>query len=307
MTQPNNTSVVEAPLISSALSITVFCIAAMYMLKYAPQHSPGAADSFMQDVFSGAANHLHINHVPWHVANAGAHRHCSYRPVHTSWVNLGKALEKQPMGQRNAGPTNSAVEASNKAQASAQAPWTVQSIKLQSLPQFISRDSLPDEFSLNYIEVEAQEMEPFICQIYEWVFSNFNAQKSMHKIALLAGIYISKILPDIFTDEAYNAKPRDGEHMITQALRVLPWNPNRSTQKGCRLEKQFIAMVPAYIIAVYEMDSPLRKCFADHQGKSFPLRWNSKNSNKGIGSLLMMRLGLAKAKGQRFWKGGVFN
>jgi hypothetical protein len=239
--------------------------------------------------------------VPWHVANGGARGCRSHKPVHMSWVNLGKASEKQPMGQRNARPTNSAAEASNKAQATdARAPWAVQSIKLQSLPQFICRDSFPDEFSLNHIEVEALEMEPLIHQIYEWVFSNFDARKPMHKIALLAGIYISKILPDIFTDGAYNAKPGDGDRMIMQALRALPWNPNRGTRRGCRSEKHFIVMVPVYIITVYEEESPLRKYFADHQGKGFPLWWNSKNSNKGIGSLLMMCLGLAKAKGQRF-------
>lgn len=54
----------------------------------------------------------------------------------------------------------------------------------------------------------------------------------MHKIALLAGIYISKILLDIFTDEAYNAKPGDGESTIMQALRALSWNPNRGTKKN---------------------------------------------------------------------------
>lgn len=102
ITWPNNPLVVGAPLISLALSTTVFCITTTYMLKYAPQDSPRAADSFMQDVFSGAANHLHINYVPWHAANAGAWGCCSRRPMHTSWVNLDKALEKQPMSQRNA-------------------------------------------------------------------------------------------------------------------------------------------------------------------------------------------------------------
>jgi hypothetical protein len=308
MTQPNKPSVVTAPLISSAPSTTVFRIAVTYMLKYAPQHSSRAAESFMQDAFSGAANHLHINHVPWHVANTGARGRRSRTPVHTSWVNLGKASGSQTMSQAKARQPNGAAEASKKAQASdARAPWAVQSITLQSLPQFISRDSLPDEFCLENIDIEKGEKEPLIRQIYEWVFTNFNSRKPIHKIALLAGIYISKILPDIFTDGAYNPELGDGGYAITQALRALPWNPNRSTRKGCRSENQFIAMVPAYIIAVYEPESPLRRYFADRQGKSFPQRWNSKNSNKGIGSLLMIRLGLANAKGKRIWKGGIFN
>ncbi|KAG2358122.1 hypothetical protein BDR07DRAFT_1489883 [Suillus spraguei] len=279
MMRADNPSVVGAPLIYSAPSTTVFCIAGIYMLKYAPQHSPQAADSFMQDAFCGAANHLHINHVPWHVANVGL--------VGITLVSLCIRL----------GPTNSAAEASNKAQATdARAAWAVNSITLRSLPQFISRDSLPEEFSLDNIDVERGETEPLICQIYEWVFAIFNPWKPIHKIALLAGIYISRILPDIFTNGEYSPAVGDGGRAITQALRALPWNPNRSTRRGSRSTNQFIVMVPAYIIAVYEADSPLQKYFADHQGKGFPLRWNSKNSNKGIGSLLMIRLGLANAQ-----------
>ncbi|KAG2133214.1 uncharacterized protein EDB93DRAFT_1107674 [Suillus bovinus] len=50
-------------------------------------------------------------------------------------------------------------------------------------------------------------------------------------------------------------------------------------------------MVPAYIISVYERDK-----------KS---KWNSKNSAKGIGSLNLVRMGLARARSSRIFKGGV--
>ncbi|KAG1724688.1 hypothetical protein EDB19DRAFT_1915438 [Suillus lakei] len=143
MTWPNNPSVIGAPLISSAPSTIVFCIAAKHILKHAPQHSPQAADSFMQDAFTGAANHLHINHVPWHVVNTGARSHHSRKP---------------------------------------------------SLPTFSSMDSLPDEFTIDHIDIEEGKTELLNKDIYEWVFNNFDICKPIHKIALLASIYISKIL-----------------------------------------------------------------------------------------------------------------
>ncbi|KAG1777123.1 hypothetical protein EV702DRAFT_1197446 [Suillus placidus] len=81
-----------------------------------PPSFPQHLDHFLQDVFSGLANHLHINHVPWHVANVGARGRCSFKPMHMSWINLGKPPETQTVGQRNAGPgINHAAEASKKA------------------------------------------------------------------------------------------------------------------------------------------------------------------------------------------------
>jgi hypothetical protein len=62
-------------------------------------------------------------------------------------------------------------------------------------------------------------------------------------------------------------------------------------------------MAQAYIISMYERDSPLRDYFATK--KSFPSPWNTKNSAKGIGPFNLVRMGLAKARSTRIFKGGV--
>jgi len=216
---------------------------------------------------------------------------------------LGKSSDPVPSTRRNQNPADLAAEAARIAQASdARAPWAVESITLQSLPDFITRDSLPDEFSLDHIDCSKDAL---LKEIYEWVFANFDRNKPIHMIALLAGIFISHILPDLFWDEQdrpSNAKVST-ERSCTAAVRALPWKPNRGTRKGSTWKPQFISMVPAYIIAVYDAQSPLRRYFA--RKNAFPSQWNAKNSAKGIGSLNLVRLGLAKARSSRVFKGGA--
>ncbi|KAG2127667.1 hypothetical protein DEU56DRAFT_758552 [Suillus clintonianus] len=155
------------------------------------------------------------------------------------------------VGHANPHPINLAAEAAKKAQASdAHAPWAVESVTLQSLPDFFSWNSLPNEFSLDNIECNGDST---LTQIYEWVFANFNREKPIHKIALLTGIYFSHMLPDVFWDAKDKPSNRKllGEASSTAAVRTLPWKPNKGSRKGSTWRPQFIAMVPAYIISVY--------------------------------------------------------
>ncbi|KAG1882289.1 uncharacterized protein F5891DRAFT_991348 [Suillus fuscotomentosus] len=144
-----------------------------------------------------------------------------------------------------------------------------------------------------------------LTEIYEWVFANFDREKPVHKIALLAGIYFSHVLPDMFWDvkDRPSNDKMQGERSATNAIRSIPWKANKGTRKGSTWRPQFIAMVPAYIISVYERESPLRDYFA--RKKAFPNQWNAKNSAKGIGSFNLVRMGLAKARSTRIFKGGV--
>jgi hypothetical protein len=277
------------------------------MLKYAPPNSPAAAEKCIQRAYIIAANTLQIQHIPWHASNPGARGRPSRKAVHNSWVNLGKSSILEPaastMGRNASRPVDLAAEAAKKAQASdARAPWAVESISLQSLPDFFARDCLPDEFTLDNIDCNGDTM---LTEIYEWVFANFDREKPIHKIALLAGIYFSHALPDVFWDVKDKPSPSQmaGERLATSAVRSMPWKPNKSTRKGSTYRPQFIAMVPAYVISVYERESPLRDYYATK--KAFPGPWNAKNSAKGIGSFNLVRMGLAKARSTRIFKGGV--
>ncbi|KAG1720751.1 hypothetical protein EDB19DRAFT_1835830 [Suillus lakei] len=310
MSRETNPAPIAAPLISSGCSTPVFRVALAHMRKYAPQDSPTHADKFLHDAFIVAANHLHINNVPWH-RPAGPRGRRSRKPVFDSWVNLGKAVDLQAIKRNHTQPGNAAAEASQRAQATdSRAAWAADSITLQSLPDYILRSRLPDEFSLGSIDLadsaSSDGQEPSSREIYEWVFANFNINKPLHQIALIASIYLSRIIPDIFWANSDKPKAHTVTNHIalTNAIRALPWKPNASGRKGCRLPQQFIAMVPAYILAVYDDTSPLRIHSDKRSPKNFPKPWNAKNSAKGIGPLLLVRLGLLRAVGGRVWKGG---
>jgi hypothetical protein len=307
MTRVESPSSVAAPLILTAPSTAVFRIAYARMLKYAPPNSPAAAEKCIQRAYIIAANNLQIQHIPWHMSNPGARGRPSRKAVHNSWVNLGKSSILEPAssttGRHASRPVDLAAEAAKKAQASdARAPWAVESITLQSLPDFFARDCLPDEFTMDNIECSGDAM---LTEIYEWVFANFDREKPVHKIALLAGIYFSQMLPDVFWDvkDKPSASQMAGERLATSAVRSMPWKPNKGTRKGSTWRAMFIPMVAAYIISVYERGSPLRDYYATK--KAFPGTWNAKNSAKGIGSFNLVRMGLAKAKSTRIFKGGV--
>lgn len=297
---------VAAPLISTASSPMVFKVAHIYMSKFVPRHSPDSATQFLQNAFIIAANHLHINNIPWHLSGGRGRRH--RKPHFESWINLGKAAQLPSAKSLASQGNNGAEEASQRAQASdSRAAWAACSITLQSLPEFLSRTVPPDEFSMDSIALDKTESKDSIVrQTYQWAFAEFNISKPLHQLAILVGIYVSKLIPNLFYDS--DNRP-DHEHYktmfaFTQAVRAMTWMPN-SSRKGCKIAAQFIAMVPVYIMAVFDRSSPLHDHF--DKARSFPTAWNKKHSNKGIGPLLLIRLGLAKARSGRIWKGGVFN
>ncbi|KAG1849284.1 hypothetical protein DFJ58DRAFT_729576 [Suillus subalutaceus] len=280
---------IATPLIFNGGSTPVFRITLTYMRKYAPQDSTQSSERFLQEAFIIAANHLHINNIPWHGA-AGLCGRRRQKPVFDSWLS------------------NAAANASQCAQVTdTRTAWSAELITLQSLADYILRSRLPDEFAIESIELPrgpTAGSKPSVSMIYEWVFANFDINKPLHQIALIAGIYVSQILPDLFFADSNKSQGNvTNPVMLTKAIRALPWKPHRRSRKGCRLPSQFIAMVPAYIIAVYAPTSSL--CIHLKSGNSFPTIWNSKNIAKGIGPLLLVRLGLASALSHRIWKGGL--
>ncbi|KAG1849455.1 hypothetical protein DFJ58DRAFT_729535 [Suillus subalutaceus] len=298
---------IATPLIFNGVSTPVFRITLTYMRKYAPQDSTQSSERFLQEAFIITTNHLHINNIPWHGA-AGLCGRRRQKPVFDSWVNLGKAIDSQAIECHHTQLSNAAANASRCAQVTdTRTAWSAELITLQSLADYILRSRLPDELAIESIELPrgpTAGSKPSVSMIYEWVFANFDIDKPLHQIALTAGIYVSQILPDLFfTDSDKSQGNVTNPVMLTKAIRALPWKPHRRSHKGCRLPSQFIAMVPAYIIAVYAPTSPLRIHLKS--GNSFPTIWNSKNIAKGIGPLLLVRLGLASALSHRIWKGGL--
>lgn len=303
MSRPTNPIAIAAPLIFNGTSPMVFRVALVYMSKFIPRHSSQAAETFLQNALIIAANHLHINNIPWHRAGGCGRRF--RKPHFESWINLGKVIQLPLKKTLAANTTNGAAEASHRAQASdSRAAWSASSISLQSLHDFLSRTVPPDEFCMESITWDRTEPQDSINRrCYQWAFSEFSMSLPLHQLALIIGIYVSKLVPDLF----YNIDDRperDGYHSafaFTLAIRAMKWSPNTS-RKGCKVALPFITMVPVYIMSVFDRSSPLYEYF--DANRSFPSTWTKKHSNKGIGPLLLIRLGLAKALTARVWKGG---
>ncbi|KAG2356306.1 hypothetical protein BDR07DRAFT_1380905 [Suillus spraguei] len=326
MSRPTDPVSIAAPLISTGTSPMVFRVALVYMSKFVPRDSPNAANLFLQNAFIIAANHLHINNIPWHLAGGRGRRF--QKPHFLSWINLGKAAQLPTAKLLAPHGINGAEEASQRTQASdSRAAWAACSITLQSLPDFLSRTIPPDEFCMNNVGLDVsnskksnkrvnrnavpdsnqQKLKCIIRDTYQWAFAEFDMSRPLHQLAILVGIYVSKVVPDIFYD--YDDFPDHESYKtmldFTLAVHEMRWLPHTGGRKGCKVAAQFITMVPVYIMAVFDYSSPLHGHFDVF--KSFPTAWNKKHSNKGIGPLLLIRLGLAKARSGRIWKGGVLN
>ncbi|KAG2335563.1 hypothetical protein BDR05DRAFT_1006676 [Suillus weaverae] len=306
MSRPTNPVPVAAPLISNSSSPMVFRVALIYMSKFVPRHSPNAATQFLHNAFIIAANHLHINNIPWHLAGGRGRRHS--KPHFESWINLGKATQLPTVQSLASQTKNGAAEASQRAQASdTRAAWAACSITLQSLPDFLSRTVPPDEFCMDSVTLDKSDgKDSIVHKTYQWAFAEFDMSRPLHQLAILVGVYVSKLIPDLFYDMDDRPDHESYRTMFafTKAVREMPWISN-SRRKGCKIAAQFVAMVPVYIMAVFDRSSPLHDHF--ERTKTFPTAWTKKHSNKGIGPLLLIRLGLASARSGRIWKGGIFN
>ncbi|KAG2337834.1 hypothetical protein BDR05DRAFT_952348 [Suillus weaverae] len=127
--------------------------------------------------------------------------------------------------------------------------------------------------------------------------------RPLHQLALVISVYVTKLVPDLFhhPDDRPERENYSSAMAFTMAVRAMKWIPNNS-RKGCKVVLPFITMVTVYIISVLDRSSPLHGYF--DANRTFPTTWTKKHSNKGIGPLLLIRLGLAKAINGRVWKGG---
>jgi hypothetical protein len=153
---------------------------------------------------------------------------------------------------------------------------------------------------------KADKTNPITRKIYTYVFAAFNMSTPLHQLALIVAIFISKILPDLFydPDDRPDLETLTSEDKITRAARALPWKPN-DNRRGCKVPSHFVAMFTVFIIAIFDYDSPLHDYFADKS--AFPVSWNKKHTPKGISSLNLIRLGLARGRSGRIWKGGILD
>ncbi|KAG0693691.1 hypothetical protein DFH29DRAFT_382941 [Suillus ampliporus] len=306
MSRETKPTPLAAPLYSSGCAPMIFKVALLYMSKYAPRHSPTAADTFLQNALIVAANHLHINNVPWHLPATRGRR--PRKPNHQSWINLGKASTIASIKRLNSQIIDEAEQASQRAQASdSRAPWAVESITLQSLPDFITRAVPPDEFCIENVSLDKSEpKDSIIRKTYEWAFAEFDMDVPLHQLALLIGIYVSKLIPNLFhdVDDRPYVKSYATAWDFTAAIRAMPWKPNTS-RKGSKVASHFVAMVPVYIMAIIDESSPLHDYLKS--ARSFPTAWNKKHSHKGMSALLLARVGLAEARTGRIFNGGIFD
>ncbi|KAG2147970.1 hypothetical protein DEU56DRAFT_753232 [Suillus clintonianus] len=257
-TSQNTSPVAVAATLLSTVSVpTVFQVALRYMYKFVPCDSNEVANMLLQNALIIAANHLHINNIPWHLPGGHGCQYC--KPHFESWINLGKASQSLPETQFGSQTIDAATEASQ---------------------YFLSCAIPPEEFCMDNIRLDKSEpKDSMVQQTYQWAFAEFNMVKPLHQLALLVGMYVSKLIPDLFYDTD-NCPDHDVYSTIfafTKVVCRVPWMANTS-HKGCKTAAQFVMMVMVYILASFNRSSPLQ-CHFDW-AKLFPTPWDMKHSHK---------------------------
>jgi len=95
----------------------------------------------------------------------------------------------------------------------------------------------PDEFCMDSIIFDTSEAKQYIIHdIYQWVFSKFNMSKPLHQLALLVGIYVSKLIPDLFHNLDDHLDSNITMFAVTKAIREMAWiSNNKRGHKGCKV------------------------------------------------------------------------
>ncbi|KAH9913183.1 uncharacterized protein B0H18DRAFT_1126502 [Fomitopsis serialis] len=333
MGRPTNPDTLQSPLANGGSAASVLRVAVNAMIAHAPRDmreetiSPTikrmrseALEKWVCRAFANAVQELQIHFVPAKSASTQGRPGrwaCAF-----SWETLGKADAQSDLLREQAIDAaltpvqinnRNALEASRRAANDhVHVKWSASATPLQDLGEAMRREKLPEEFELppNVLQLPGEPSAKYVRDTYTWVRRNFAHDNPVHKLALLCGIVISKVLPKVFYDEGAADAVLTGmtSSETIKIIRNLPWiAKDGETDNGRGVETSYrrgasdpgpylVGFVTA-MIAFLEPESPLRQHFAVARALGKP--WTKRNSAKGIGHLLFARMGLAWVKGGR--------
>ncbi|KAH7904419.1 hypothetical protein BJ138DRAFT_1166511 [Hygrophoropsis aurantiaca] len=310
MCKPNASATpvpIVAPLLSTGCAAGVLRVAIPHMQSLAPDPNDalGVAD-FCQDALVMAADYLEICHIPWKLpATLNRGRACT-KPTILTWLQITRpTMTASSMANARAPPaanTSPAVAMSQQVAASdPRATWSMLTGTLQSLHTVILRTGPPRELASSTVKIA--QVERIRMETYQWVVTNFTMLRPINAIAVIASMIFIRLLPELHYDTMYKDTDLSDGAALTRYIRKIPWIA--STRRGVTQGEPFALMVPAYIIGVYEKNSPLRQ--NSEATGSLSNEWTKAHIAKFIGPINMIRLGIARALKKKVLYSGQFN
>lgn len=204
-----------------------------------------------------------INHFPYQ-STAVLPGRVSTAPIWDSWCSFGGVEPTADRTIRTATllPSESVGLALRTALSGASdsnilGDWLCAHVSLGDLPDVLKHEKLPENF-------KRLGDADYVTRNMDWVIDNFDFANKVHTLALLYGFIVKYMNPAIFTDKRYTTELKTmatGNTISTLAsLRTLRWKTKdaKGNNKGNTQTDVFVVMFTAFVIGLYEKESPLR-------------------------------------------------
>jgi hypothetical protein len=282
MCKPGSKSRVKAPLRSKGSMVHILRVAIDLMIKMSSTKGEREQEQFIVTAFTRILETLKIDNVPWGgVVVEDGHTRRTNKLSIEQWMNLGKAsdpkaptmLDIGPQGKRN---LRAIKEAERLVDVDVNSHYTMLDKRWDQIVVYLDKTILPDDWSTTHGSLSGQE--EYINATYHWVQMNYNGNKPVHQLALLAGFILAKMVPKVFQEGTVTPAYLQGatdEKKITEGARNLKWT-SRSGRKGHSTAEPFLTMFSTLVIALYEPLSPLRQYMETHEN-ALGAVWTSKH------------------------------
>ncbi|KAG2146603.1 uncharacterized protein EDB93DRAFT_1250884 [Suillus bovinus] len=282
----------QPPFIAGGNFLAVMRVAIEEMKRCAGRDSIQGkdVDFFVSEAVSHVCESLKINHIPW-TANPTLDRgNHSSTIVHNVWLNLGATGAPKPVPSASFLTRRESIQVAvlnSSAQVQlrdSRADWSANEVRLNDFASVLHKVVLPIEWNTDHASLPCSSQ--YIADTYNYVRTIFNPSIPLHRLALIVSIAFSGLVPCVYAPPLQKARIPTGSYDLALYTRNLEWVSR--PKKGGNNAEPFITMVTTFIIALYDPQSPTSSI-------SDVKEWVRKHSNKGITTLALCRLGLAKA------------
>ena len=281
---------IEAPLLSKGASHFAISAAISYFARYSGTSDAQTLDNFCVTILTHNISTLQLHNVPWSQPQGQGRGRRSKKPTIKHWISLGLASTADGDGDGNEngrnilnlGPrtarTQAAISgASFMTLSNSNAPYSMTNARWEDVGVFLDKAGLPDDWTLDHVGM--LNMNDYVGSTYSYVRAYYDHRKPIHQLALLAGLVMSKMVPEVFPPCSRTPNALAGckdASVINKAVRELSWVTSSGQRKGSTAAKPFLTMFSTMVIGLYEERSPLREHMRDHRG-SLGVDWTQKH------------------------------
>ncbi|KAG2133427.1 hypothetical protein BD769DRAFT_1386133 [Suillus cothurnatus] len=238
----------QPPFITGGHFLAVMWVAIDEMKQCASRDSVEGkdVDLFISEMISHVCQSLKINHIPWSMNQVGGGGTPSSIIIHDVWLNLGATAIPRP-------PSSASFLTRQE---------SLQIIALNSSTQIQLEDSQGDwsanDVHLNNFASVAHKVmtssPQYIIDTYDYVQTTFISSVPIHQLALFVSMAFSSLLPNIYPPKIWGDVPKEAQELAFY-IRNLEWVSRQ--KKGISELEPFITMMSTFIIALYELESPI--------------------------------------------------